>query len=76
MRNLTLGGRVRVNVHNPSFNCRIGRIVHIARPFVADDQMKSEALMKMPLYDVQLEDGSHQKCRGLDLETVNPAGEA
>ena len=76
MKTLSLGGRVRVNVHNPSFNCRIGRIVHIARPFVADDQMKSEALMKMPLYDVQLEDGSHQKCRGLDLETVNPAGEA
>jgi hypothetical protein len=76
MKTLSLGGRVRVNAHNPSFNCRIGRIVHIARPFVADDQMKSAALMKMPLYDVELEDGSHQKCRGLDLETFNQAGDA
>ena len=75
MRNLILGGRVRVNVHNPAFNCRIGRIVHITRPFVADDEMKSEALQKMPLYDVQLEDGTHQRCRGLDLETLT-AGEA
>jgi hypothetical protein len=71
MNNLTLGGRVRVSTPAPSLNCRIGRIVRITQPFVADDRMKAEALKQMPLYDVQLEDGSHERCRGRDLE---PAG--
>jgi len=72
MNSLNLGGRVRVNATGSSLNCRIGRIVHITQPFVATERMKSDALMQLPLYDVQLDDGHHQKCRGLDLE---PAGD-
>src|SRR5262245_6082301 len=75
MKSLSLGGRVRVHATNASFNCRIGRIVHITQPFVANERMKVDALAKMPLYDVQLEDGSHQRCRGLDLEHCS-GGEA
>jgi hypothetical protein len=71
MSNLNLGGRVRVNSSNSSLNCRVGRIVHITQPYVANDLMKSEALAKMPLYDVEFEDGNHQRCRGLDLERAD-----
>ena len=74
MDQLNLGGRVRVTTpHRASFNCRIGRIVHIARPFVANDNMKAEALARMPLYAVLLDDGSQERCCGRDLETVQTA---
>jgi hypothetical protein len=65
---LFLGGRVRVKTPASMFNCRVGRIIHITRPFVTNDRMRSEALDRMPLYEVQLDDGNHARCRGLDLE--------
>jgi len=71
MKNLSLGGRVRVTTPAERLNCRIGKIIHITEPFVANEQMKSQALQQLPLYDIELEDGSHERCRGRDLE---PAG--
>jgi hypothetical protein len=68
MNQLSLGGRVRVTTERSSFNCRVGRIIHITQPFVADDRMRTDALAQMPLYEVELEDGSHARCRGRDLE--------
>jgi hypothetical protein len=68
MNQLFLGGRVRVKTTAAAFNCRVGRIIHITEPFVANNNMRSEALERMPLYEVQLDDGKHTRCRGVDLE--------
>ena len=68
MNQLSLGGRVRVTTERSPFNCRVGRIIHITQPFVADDRMRTDALAQMPLYEVELEDGNHARCRGRDLE--------
>ena len=76
MSHLSLGGRVRVPAHRASFHCRVGRIVSITQPFVANDAMKSRALAEMPLYEVQLDDGNHSRCRGLDLEIVTDENSA
>ncbi len=76
MNHLSLGGRVRVTMPGSSLNCRVGRIVHVTHPFVADDRMRSDALTQMPLYNVLLDDGSHERCRGRELESLEAAAES
>ena len=70
MDQLILGGRVRVVSPRSSLNCRVGRIIRVTQPFVANEQMKAEALAQMPLYKVEFDDGHEERCRGRDLELL------
>jgi len=76
MHQLNLGARVRVTRPPSSFNCRIGRIIHIIKPFVADERAETEAFTQLPLYEVQFEDGTHECCRGRELEPLERNGAA
>jgi hypothetical protein len=75
MNHLSLGGRVRVTTARSPLNCRVGRIVHVTQPFVANDRMRSDALEQMPLYKVRLDDGSQERCCGRELESLEVAAE-
>ena len=73
MKTLRIGERVRVTAGIPTFEYRVGRIVQIAEPFVISEQMKTEALLEMPLYYVRFEDGRNFRFRGRDLELLDTA---